>query len=154
MSGDESFEPGGTGVTAWTTGRIITKDLPTPDMVRLRMYVEDRVRHRPGQHYLIRLRAPDGYTAQRSYSLASDDSDALVVARTARELADFGIEPRHLRAFRTAADREVGLVEQVTAPVRGSRHPAASARAAETASEVAALTVRLHATLVKAGLSR
>ena len=36
------------------------------------------MRHRPGQHYLIRLRAPDGYTAQRSYSLASDDSDPLV----------------------------------------------------------------------------
>ncbi len=82
------------------------------------------------------------------------DSDALVVARTARELADFGIEPRHLRAFRTAADREVGLVEQVTATARGSRDPAASARAHETASEVAALTVRLHATLVRAGLRR
>src|SRR5829696_5487446 len=42
------------------------------------MHVEDRQRHWPGQHYLIRLRAPDGYTAQRSYSLASDDSDPLV----------------------------------------------------------------------------
>ncbi|MBB6628174.1 oxidoreductase [Nocardioides sp. KIGAM211] len=42
------------------------------------MHVEDRQRHRPGQHYLIRLRAPDDYTAQRSYSLASDDDDPLV----------------------------------------------------------------------------
>ena len=42
------------------------------------MHVEDRQRHWPGQHYLIRLRAPDDYTAQRSYSLASDDSDPLV----------------------------------------------------------------------------
>src|SRR3954462_1519437 len=64
--------------TAWTTGTIITKDLPTPDMVRLRLHVDDRQRHWPGQHYLIRLRAPDDYTAQRSYSLASDDSDPLV----------------------------------------------------------------------------
>ena len=47
-------------------------------MVRLRMHVEDRQRHRPGQHYLIRLRAPDDYTAQRSYSVASDDDDPLV----------------------------------------------------------------------------
>lgn len=78
MSGDESFEPGGTGATAWTTGRIITKDLPAPHLVRLRMHVEDRQRHWPGQHYLIRLRAPDDYTAQRSYSVASDDSDPLV----------------------------------------------------------------------------
>ena len=47
-------------------------------MVRLRMHVEDRQRHWPGQHYLIRLRAPDDYTAQRSYSVASDDDDPLV----------------------------------------------------------------------------
>lgn len=78
MTADESFEPGGTGATAWTTGRIITKDLPAPHLVRLRMHVEDRQRHWPGQHYLIRLRAPDDYTAQRSYSVASDDSDPLV----------------------------------------------------------------------------
>ena len=64
--------------TTWTTGRIITKDLPTPETVRLRMLVEDRQRHAPGQHYLIRLRAPDDYTAQRSYSVASDDDDPLV----------------------------------------------------------------------------
>jgi DNA-binding transcriptional MerR regulator len=82
------------------------------------------------------------------------DSDALVIAQTARELADFGLEPRHLRAFRAAADREVGLVQQVTAPVRGSRDAAAGARADEAASEIAALSVRLHATLVKAGLRR
>ncbi len=66
------------GATAWTTGRIITKELPAPHLVRLRMHVEDRQRHWPGQHYLIRLRAPDDYTAQRSYSVASDDSDPLV----------------------------------------------------------------------------
>ena len=58
--------------------RIIEKSLPTPDTVRLRMHVEDRQRHWPGQHYLIRLRAPDDYTAQRSYSVASDDDDPLV----------------------------------------------------------------------------
>ncbi len=64
--------------TTWTTGRIIEKELPTPTTVRLRMHVEERQRHRPGQHYLIRLRAPDDYTAQRSYSVASDDDDPLV----------------------------------------------------------------------------
>jgi ferredoxin-NADP reductase len=64
--------------TTWTTGRIIEKVLPFPDMVRLRMHVDDRQRHWPGQHYLIRLRAPDDYTAQRSYSVASDDDDPLV----------------------------------------------------------------------------
>jgi DNA-binding transcriptional MerR regulator len=82
------------------------------------------------------------------------DSDDLVICTTARELADFGLEPRHLRAFKTAADREVGLVEQVLAPQRRATDPAASARREDTVSQLAALSVRMHATLVKAGLSR
>jgi DNA-binding transcriptional MerR regulator len=80
------------------------------------------------------------------------DTDALVIATTARELSEFGLEPRHLRAFKTAADREVGLVEQVVAPQLKGRDASARGRAEETVSELAALSVRLHATLVKAGL--
>lgn len=80
------------------------------------------------------------------------DVDALVVARTAVELAEFGIEPRHLRSFKTAADREVGLVEQVVAPIRRGRDSGARSRSEEAAGEIAALSVKLHATLVKAGL--
>lgn len=82
------------------------------------------------------------------------DTDALVVAQTARELADFGFEPRHLRAFKTAADREVGLVEQVVAPLKRGRDAAARGRAEDAVGEIAALSVRLHATLVKTGLRR
>ncbi len=82
------------------------------------------------------------------------DTDALVIAQTARELAEFGFEPRHLRAFKTAADREVGLVEQVVAPHKRGRDAAAKARAEDTVSEIAALSVRLHATLVKSGLTQ
>lgn len=82
------------------------------------------------------------------------DSDALVIAQTARELAEFGFEPRHLRAFRMAADREVGLVEQVVTPMRNARDAAAQGRADDAISEIAALSVRLHATLVKVGLNQ
>jgi DNA-binding transcriptional MerR regulator len=80
------------------------------------------------------------------------DTDALVIAKSARELADFGFEPRHLRAFKTSADREIGLVDQVVAPLRRGRDASARARAEEAVSEIAALSVRLHATLVKTGL--
>lgn len=82
------------------------------------------------------------------------DSDALVIVRTARELADFGLEPRHLRSYRTAADRETGLVKQVVAPLLHGHDTTAKARADEAANEIAALSVRLHATLVKVGLGR
>jgi hypothetical protein len=70
------------------------------------------------------------------------------------QLSGFGIEPRHLRAFRTAADREAGLVEQVAAPLRRQRGPEAAARAEEVTREVAALCLRLHGALVKAALAR
>ena len=78
MTSESAIEDVTPRTTVWTTGIIIEKELPTPTTVRLRMHVEDRQRHWPGQHYLIRLRAPDDYTAQRSYSLASEDSDPLV----------------------------------------------------------------------------
>ncbi|HET6989250.1 MAG TPA: MerR family transcriptional regulator [Kribbella sp.] len=71
------------------------------------------------------------------------DGDAIVVARLAVEFAAYGIEPRHLRLFRTAADREAGLIEQVTGP-----------RRTEQTEELAALAVRLHAALVRSRLPR
>ncbi len=80
------------------------------------------------------------------------DGDALVIAKTVAEMSRFGIEPRHLRLFRSAADREVGLLEQVVSPLVRQRGPEAKARADEVVRELAALSVKLHATLVKAGV--
>ena len=80
------------------------------------------------------------------------DADALVIAKVAGEMSAYGLEPRHLRQFKTAADREVGLVEQVVAPIRRSREQGAEGRAAATMDEMAVLSVRLHAVLVKSGL--
>jgi DNA-binding transcriptional MerR regulator len=73
------------------------------------------------------------------------DSVSAQIAATAGALAAFGIEPRHLRGFRAAADREVGLVAQIVAPVRKEA-------ADETVRELAALSVGLHTLLVRAGL--
>jgi DNA-binding transcriptional MerR regulator len=77
--------------------------------------------------------------------------EAVAVARAAVAVREYGIEPRHLRAVKAAADREVSLVEQVVAPLarqRGSREPALLA-----ARDVAGHIARLHATLVQDGLS-
>ena len=74
------------------------------------------------------------------------DADAVAVARAAAELGAFGLEPRHLRAFRTAADREAGLIEQVT---RGRGRAGG-----QSAPELTALCVQLHSALLKAALER
>jgi DNA-binding transcriptional MerR regulator len=80
------------------------------------------------------------------------DADAILVASTVKAMTDYGIEPRHLRAFRASADREVGLLEQIVAPVLRQRDADARTRAGELARELAALSVTLHTLLVKAGV--
>lgn len=82
------------------------------------------------------------------------DSDALAIAQAVAEMGAFGIEPRHLRSFKSAADREVGLVEQVITPLRNQKSSEAKARAREVQKEIASLSVRLHAALVRGGLNR
>lgn len=64
--------------TTWTTGRVAEVERIADRLVRLRLDVADRVDHLPGQHCVVRLRAEDGYTAQRSYSIASDPADPLL----------------------------------------------------------------------------
>ncbi|WP_084628585.1 MerR family transcriptional regulator [Amycolatopsis nigrescens] len=80
------------------------------------------------------------------------DPDAVLVAKTVKAMTEFGIEPRHLRAFRASADREVGLLEQIVTPVYRHRDADAKARADEVVRELAALSVALHTLLVKAGI--
>ncbi|MFF5216159.1 MerR family transcriptional regulator [Micromonospora sp. NPDC000442] len=80
------------------------------------------------------------------------DGDALIIARAVAGLAGYGFQPRHLRGYRTAADREVGLFAQLVAPLVRQSDPAARARAAETARELVALSQQLHAALVRVGL--
>src|SRR5579859_1855684 len=78
---------------------------------------------------------------------------ALAVARVVAALRQYGVQARHLRAVKAAADREANLVEQVVAPQLRQRDPGARDAAARTAWQIADLTLRLHATLVESGLA-
>jgi ferredoxin-NADP reductase len=64
---------------AWRTAvvREVQRSVRPPAVV-LRLEVPDRIDHLPGQHYVVRLTADDGYVAQRSYSLASSPDDPLI----------------------------------------------------------------------------
>lgn len=68
------------------------------------------------------------------------DADALAIAAAAAALTEFGVQGRHLRPFRLAADRELGLVEQV--PLRDETQRAV----------IVQRCLALHVALVKAGL--
>jgi len=94
------------------------------------------------QYGLVRSRGRGGHY----------DGTAVEIGRAVGELAAYGLEPRHLRAFKTAADREVGLFEQIVSPLHRQRDAAAAARAEETVQRLAALSIRLHTMLVKSGL--
>jgi DNA-binding transcriptional MerR regulator len=80
------------------------------------------------------------------------DADALVVATAVARLGEYGLEPRHVRAFKSAADREVGLIEQVARPLARQSDPSAQARADAVVAELTVLCLRLHAALVRSGL--
>ena len=75
------------------------------------------------------------------------------MARAAGALSAYGIEPRHLRPFRTAADREIGLVQQVTSPMRGRGSAGRAPTGEDPTPEILALCIALHASLVRAGLA-
>jgi DNA-binding transcriptional MerR regulator len=79
--------------------------------------------------------------------------DALEITRTVVALTDFGVQARHLRGVRAAAERETTLIEQVVAPTLRQRSPTARASAGATAREIAALTLRLHRALIEAALA-
>ena len=80
------------------------------------------------------------------------DAETVAIGRLIVDLGRFGLEPRHLRAVKAAADREAGLVEQVVAPLRRHRNPQTRNHAEVTARELAALSVRLHAAMVQSAL--
>ncbi len=82
------------------------------------------------------------------------DEEALTVGKLAVEFGRFGIEPRHLRMFRNAVEREVGVVEQVIAPLLRQRNPEARQRAVDTAAELARLGQSMRASLVRSELRR
>ena len=80
------------------------------------------------------------------------DEEAMAVANVAARFARFGIEPRHLRLYKNAADREAGFVEQIVIPLVRQRNPDARARAHETADELARLGQELRGSLLRTAL--
>jgi DNA-binding transcriptional MerR regulator len=75
--------------------------------------------------------------------------DALTLAIAAKRMAEYGIDGRHLRAFKMSADREVGLVEQAIAP-----HVRRAGGNRDVQGEVTQLVISFHAALVRTAMER
>jgi DNA-binding transcriptional MerR regulator len=80
------------------------------------------------------------------------DEDALVAARLAAAFRMFGVEARHLRMYRTAAEREATFFEQVVMPMLKQRNPAARRQAFEALTELADLGEGLRAAMLRQAL--
>jgi hypothetical protein len=79
--------------------------------------------------------------------------DAAVIARLASAFANHGVEARHLRAYKGAAEREAGLVQQVIMPLIRQRNPEARLAAAEAIDELSTLGGELRAALLRSALA-
>ena len=80
------------------------------------------------------------------------DEHSVVTAQCAQALEEYGVEPRHLRAFRSAADRQSDLIAQIAGPVVKAGKAGARDRADDLAREVAALAIALHTSLIKSAV--
>lgn len=88
----------------WQLATISAIRQETPTVKTFRFELPNLVRHRAGQHYDVRLRAPDGYVAQRSYSVASAPEGDGALELTI-ELVTDGEVSGHLHANAVVGDR-------------------------------------------------
>lgn len=95
-----------------------------------------------------------GVVSQRSGGGDLYGDDAVEIASAAGGFMRAGLDARHLRAWRTSAEREVGLYEQLVLPVLRQRNPQARAQVAARLQELAGLGARLRAAMMRAALRR
>lgn len=95
----------------------------------------------------------------KEFGLIAPDTDAytaddVAILKSVVAMEKYGIEPRHLRPFKIAADRELGLITQVVSTLAHQKDPELAQQAQDVARDIAALSVGLHSSLVRAGLSQ
>ena len=82
------------------------------------------------------------------------DGDALIVARKAAAFIGHGVEARHLRMFKVAAEREAGFLEQLAMPLLKQRNPEARRQAVDLVETLADHGHDLRAALLRANLRK
>ncbi len=124
-------------------------DLPVPPR-QVRLSREDVLARSGGDDALLTALVRSGVINTGPGGLF--DEHAVVIVQCARGLADFGVEARHLRAFRSAADRQSDLIAQIAGPLVKGGKAGGRDRADDVAREVAALAIALHTALLKSSV--
>jgi DNA-binding transcriptional MerR regulator len=96
----------------------------------------------------------DAVSASLVAASETHGEDAVAVLKSLVELQKVGIEPRHLRGFRAAADREVGLIESALVPVARRNSVSSRAQVAERAGEIAAQLEVVRTSLIRSALGK
>ena len=95
------------------------------------------------------LLAGKGSGATTTYTI-----DDLAIAQAAAGFMQHGVEGRHLRAWRQAAEREASLFEQMILPLLRQRNPQARQQAVATLESLSALGGELRSAIVRSALSQ
>jgi hypothetical protein len=82
------------------------------------------------------------------------DSSSVEIARAIVHLQRFGIQPRHLRGIKASAEREIGIIEGVVAPVLGKNDTASRSRAAHYAAEIENQFSSIRAELIRSVIGK
>ena len=98
------------------------------------------------QQVLAPIEVPDGRQVFRDEDLA--------IARSAQRLYSRGLEGRHIRSLRLAADREVDLLAQLVTPLLHHKNPKNRRRAAEVLADGASAGAKLQENLVRSRLRK
>lgn len=131
--------------------RMVSDSMAAEASGRTRRLSREQLLHESGIDPKL-LEAMLSYGLLESYHGEFDDQ-GLKIAKACNDLAAHGLEPRHLRPFVVAAEREFGLVERAVAPLSSRKDGSSAVRAAEAARELAELCLGLHSALIQARIS-
>lgn len=132
---DEALHPVATGLS-----------LSFSELVRASGLTDSQLRELESYGIVIAKAEGDGDAARY-------DENALETAKLSRELIDLGLEPRHLRMFRSSVDRWAGLAEQMVLPLIKQRNPEARRAAQQTVRDLVRVGNKLMQALLREAVS-
>ncbi len=133
----------------------VTDPLPAAPVVRHESFLANELCHLAGltAAQLAELESYGLLTGKGSGTSTTYSLDDLGIAQAASGFMQHGVEGRHLRAWRQAAEREASLFEQMILPLMRQRNPQARQQAIATLEALSALGGELRSAIVRSALS-